>query len=99
MDIAVAGVGSYLEVDPNSRVINRARIALASVAPTPVRATEAESHLEGKVLSDEVINEAAALAPKSASPISDVRGSAEFRLELVKVLTARTLRKCAERIG
>ena len=99
MDIAVAGVGSYLEVDPNSKVITRARIALASVAPTPVRATEAESHLEDKVLSDEVIDEAAALAPNSASPISDVRGSAEFRLELVKVLTARTLRKCAERIG
>ncbi len=98
MDIAIAGVGSYLEVDPDSRVVTRARIALAAVAPTPVRATETESHLEGKVLSGELIDEAAALAPGSASPISDVRGSADFRLELVKVLTARTLRKCAERI-
>lgn len=99
MDIAVAGVGSYVEVDPESRIIIKARIALASVAPTPVRAKEAEAQLEGKVLSDEVIDQAAALAPHSASPITDVRGSADFRLQLVKVLTARTLRKCAERIS
>ena len=46
MDIAVAGVGSLIEVDPSTKVVTKARIALASVAPTPVRAYEAEQFLE-----------------------------------------------------
>ncbi len=97
MDIAVAGVGSYIELDPVSNVIRKARIALASVAPTPVRARAAENVLEGKVVSDELFAAAGEAAVLAASPITDVRGSAEYRKELVRVLTRRTLALCRDR--
>ncbi len=99
MDIAVAGVGSLVEVDPSTNVVKKARIALASVAPTPVRAYTAEEYLEGKEITPETINEAANIAVQSAVPITDVRGSAEYRKELVKVLTKRTLNICLERLA
>ncbi len=99
MDIAVAGAGSYLEIDPVSNVVRKARIALASVAPTPVRARAAEALLEGKVASDELFAAAGEAAVQASSPITDVRGTAEYRKELVKVLTRRTLALCRERIA
>lgn len=98
MDIAVAGVGSLIEVDPESKVVKKARIALAAVAPTPVRAYAAEKSLEGSVINAAAIDRAAELAVEAAVPITDVRGSAEYRKELVKVLTRRTLNICLERL-
>ena len=95
MDIAVAGVGSLLAVDPDTGVCSRARIALASVAPTPIRAREAEERLEGSPITDDAIREAGELASAACNPISDVRGSGAYRRELVKVLTRRTLSQCA----
>ena len=94
MDIAVAGVASMVAVDSTTGQCKRARIALASVAPTPVRAREAEEVLEGQVLTRELVSQAAELTPRAASPIDDVRGSAEYRKELCKVLTRRTLEHC-----
>jgi CO/xanthine dehydrogenase FAD-binding subunit len=99
MDIAVAGVGSLIEVDPSSGVVTKARIALASVAPTPVRAYAAEEFLEGTVIDAAAIDETADLAVGSAVPITDVRGSAEYRKELIRVLTKRTLSICLERLA
>ncbi|MBN4064862.1 xanthine dehydrogenase family protein subunit M [Dehalococcoides mccartyi] len=98
MDIAVAGVGSLIEVDPTTKVVTKARIALASVAPTPVRAYAAEEFLEGTVIDADSIAKTADLAVQSAVPITDVRGSAEYRKELIKVLTKRTLNICLERL-
>jgi carbon-monoxide dehydrogenase medium subunit len=69
----------------------KARIALASVAPTPVRATAAERALEGQALTPDLIERAAGLAVDAAQPIDDQRGSVEFRRHLVRVLTRRTL--------
>jgi carbon-monoxide dehydrogenase medium subunit len=89
LDIAVAGVASQVTVQGGRCVT--ARIALASVAPTPLRATAAEQALEGQPLTPERIEQAAGLAVGAASPISDQRGSAEFRRHLVRVLTRRTL--------
>jgi CO/xanthine dehydrogenase FAD-binding subunit len=95
LDIAVVGVASQVSVQ-NGRCV-KARIALAAVAPTPLRATAAEQALEGQPLTPERIEHAAGLAVEAASPISDQRGSAEFRKHLVRVLTRRTLTKALAR--
>jgi carbon-monoxide dehydrogenase medium subunit len=89
LDIAVVGVSSQLTLSDG--VCSRARIALAAVAPIPLRATEAEQALEGHPITTELIERAAGLATEAARPISDQRGSAEFRRHLVRVLTRRTL--------
>jgi carbon-monoxide dehydrogenase medium subunit len=89
LDIAVVGVASQLTLTDG--VCRKARIALASVAPTPVRATAAEQALEGQALTPERIEQASTLAVEAARPISDQRGSADFRRHLVRILTRRTL--------
>lgn len=99
MDIAVAGAASFLELEPGSNRCRRARIALAAVAPTPIRAPEAEALLQGKELTPDVLVQAAEAAARAARPISDVRGSAAYRIELVKVLTRRTLEACLHTLG
>jgi len=95
LDIAVVGVAS--QVSLSDGVCRKARIALAAVAPTPVRATAAEQALEGQPLTPELIERAASLAVEAAKPISDQRGSADFRRHLVRVLTRRTLAIALER--
>ena len=97
LDIAVVGVAS--EITMKAGVCAKARIALAAVAPIPLRATAAEQALQGKPLTDAQIEGAAALAADASSPISDQRGSAEFRRHLVRILTRRTLRTARERAG
>ena len=97
LDIAVVGVAS--QVTLANGVCAKARIALAAVAPTPVRDTTAEAALEGKPLTPELIERAADLAAQGARPISDQRGSADFRRHLVRVLTRRTLTTALARAG
>ncbi|MGQ0602180.1 MAG: FAD binding domain-containing protein [Anaerolineales bacterium] len=72
--------------------VKRARIALGSVAPTIIGCPEAEAELAGQPLTAEAIARAGELAQTVAKPISDVRGSAEYRREMVKVLVMRALR-------
>ncbi len=93
--ISVVNVAVVLEFADERRTqyAVRARIALGSVAPTIVRATEAETYLAGKTLTDEVIEHTAQLTAAAARPISDVRGSADYRRDMVRVLTARALRQ------
>lgn len=97
LDIAVVGVASQLTL--SNGVCSKARIALAAVAPTPVRATAAEQALEGQPVTPGAIERAAELAVGVAKPISDQRGSADYRLHLVRVLTGRTLRTALARAG
>jgi carbon-monoxide dehydrogenase medium subunit len=89
LDIAVVGVASQLTLSKG--VCAKARIALAAVAPTPVRAEAAERLLEGHPVTPDLIGRAARVAVEAARPISDQRGSADFRRHLVQVLTRRTL--------
>ena len=97
LDIAVVGVASLLTLTDG--ICATARIALAAVAPIPLRATAAERALEGQPLTAAQIERASELAAEAARPISDQRGSAEFRVHLVRVLTRRTLRTALARAG
>ncbi|MCL2856957.1 MAG: FAD binding domain-containing protein [Oscillospiraceae bacterium] len=96
MDLALLGVSCYVVLDAKGK-IEVARIALTTAAPTPIRATNAEEFLVGKTLDDAVLGEISELVAKQAKPRSSWRSSAEFRIELVKELTVRTLRLAEER--
>ena len=91
MDIAVAGVSSTVTLDESGQTIRSARIALASVGPTPILAAAAGESLAGQAVSDGAIAEAGRLASEAASPITDMRGTIRQRHHLVDVLTRRTL--------
>ena len=97
MDIAAVSVAVKLSLAENGEVIESARISLGAVGPTIIRAQEAEQALTGQPVSDELFEGAATLAQAAASPISDVRGSAEFRRYLVGVMTRRCLKIAHER--
>ncbi len=99
--ISLINVAVVLDLDSNG-VVSRARIALGAVAPTIVRASQAESYLAGKALTDDVVDEAAALTASAARPITDIRASADYRRDMVRVYTARALRELrdgTERVG
>ena len=97
MDIAVVGVGSSVVLDASGQNFVSARIALASVAPTPVFAKEAGDSLAGKAVSEEAIQQASELAMAAAKPISDMRGTIRQRTHLIGVFTRRTLNNAIER--
>jgi carbon-monoxide dehydrogenase medium subunit len=98
MDIAIAGAAAWVRLDGDG-TIAEARIALASVAPTPLRSPSAEARLEGARPACALFEEAGRLAATDARPISDTRGSAEYRRALVAVLTARALARCCNSLG
>ena len=98
MDIAIAGAGVRLDLDGSGRIA-AARIVLASVAPVPLRAARAEAVLLGELPSDALFAAAGAEAAREAQPISDTRGSADYRRDLVGVLTRRALAACAHDLG
>ena len=89
MDIAVAGVGASVVVE--NGMFKEARIALASVAPNPLFVRQAGDSLLGKPVNAKSIEQAAELAMAAATPITDMRGTAEYRRHLCAVLTKRTL--------
>jgi carbon-monoxide dehydrogenase medium subunit len=90
-------VAAVITID--SGTISRARIALGAVGPTPLRARQAEAALEGAHPDDDAFARAAEAAATECSPISDVRGSAEFRGYLVRVMTARLVREAVRAAG
>lgn len=95
MDLAFIGVAAAINMDNGT--ITDARIGLAAVAPTPIRATEAENLLKGNAPTPELLEQAGEAAAAGCSPISDLRCSAEHRREMVDVLTRRTLQYALER--
>jgi len=89
-DLALVGVSVGLALGEDGEV-TEARIALASVGPTPVRARVAEYRLQGRLPTAAVMAEAADAAAEEIRPITDVRASASYRRALARVLTMRTL--------
>ncbi|MFN0170934.1 MAG: FAD binding domain-containing protein [Bryobacteraceae bacterium] len=89
MDIAVAGAGVSVELDNGN--FRSARVALASVAPTPLFVREAGEFLAGKPANAESLAGAAELSKAAARPITDMRGTAQYRSHLCAVLTRRAL--------
>jgi carbon-monoxide dehydrogenase medium subunit len=97
MDLAVAGVASWVALSEDDRTIVDARIALGAVAPTPVRSLAAEDALIGKAPGETAFVEAGRLSREVARPIGDVRGTVAQRRHLVGVLTRRTLHDAVRR--
>jgi carbon-monoxide dehydrogenase medium subunit len=95
MDIAVAGAGAGVELENGT--FRSARIALSAVAPTPLFVREAGNWLAGKPANAESINTAAEIAKAAAKPITDMRGTAEYRRHLCAVLTRRALEAAVQR--
>jgi len=98
MDIAVVGIGTSVELNAEGDKFKNVNVALASVAPTPIFVREISEFLSGKEVNDENIEKAGQLAKEASSPISDMRGTAEYRQHLCSVLTKRSLNKSIERI-
>ena len=95
MDIAVAGVGASVTIEDGK--FTSAKVSLASVAPTQLLVKEAGESLVGETVSEEAIQNAANLAKAAAKPISDMRGTADYRKHLCDVLTRRALNTAVER--
>jgi carbon-monoxide dehydrogenase medium subunit len=89
--LAVVGVAASVQMDGG--VIKDARIVLGAVSPVPLRAKEAENLLKGKQASEELFEEAGVIASGECRPISDIRASAEYRRDMVRVFTRRALLK------
>ena len=94
MDISAVGAASVVSIGSDGACAS-VRIALGAVAPTPMRAHDAEDRLIGQIPTDENIAESARLAAQASRPIADVRSGAEYRREIAQVLTERTLRHAA----
>ena len=89
MDLAVASVGVLIRMEGDTCA--KARIAAGSVAPVPLRLTEAEKMLEGSKITDELLEKVKESAMNAVAPIDDVRASAEYRRQIVGVYTKRAI--------
>lgn len=89
---AISVVNVAVMLDLRADIVHSASITLGAVTPTIVHAPEAEKYLAGKKLSNEVIAEAARLAMLASRPIDDIRASAAYRKEMIRVSTMRALR-------
>ena len=89
---AISVINVAVILSTHEDIVDRASITLGAVAPKIVHAVDAERFLISKSLSVDVIENAAKLAVEAATPIDDIRGSAAYRREMVRVLTGRGLR-------
>jgi len=91
MDLAIVGVA--VVIIPKDGICKDIRIALGAVAPTPIRAKDAEAVLNGQKLDDRLIEKAALTAAGQSKPIDDHRASAEYRRDMVEVLVKRAIKQ------
>ncbi len=93
-DLAVVGVAALVVME--GEVLKEVKIALGAVAPTPIRAMKAEEILRGKKLDQRLLEKSGQAASGEASPIDDIRGSADYRRELLTVLTKRAVTRAIQ---
>ena len=93
--LSVVSAAVYLEMDGD--VCLESRVAFGSVAETPIRATDLETMLKGKELVEGLISDAGRKAKDFVHPITDIRGTAEYRRDMCEVLLTRALYKALER--
>jgi carbon-monoxide dehydrogenase medium subunit len=96
MDLAVVGVAVVLWLSADGSICTDIRIALGAVAPMPIRAYKAEKIIRGQKLDDVLIDETARVAAEETKPITDLRGSVDYRKKMVKVLTRRGIQQVIE---
>jgi carbon-monoxide dehydrogenase medium subunit len=96
-DLATVGVAAVITLD-KAGACKDARLGLAGVGPTPIRAKRAEEVLKGQKLSDDLLVEAGEKASEMSNPSSDIRGSAEYKREMVKVYVRRAIGQSLKRI-
>jgi aerobic carbon-monoxide dehydrogenase medium subunit len=96
-DLATVGVASVVTLD-SAGACKEARLGLAGVGPTPLRATKAEEALEGRRPTDDVVEEAAERAAEMSAPASDIRGSSDYKREMVSVYVKRAVKQSLSRI-
>jgi carbon-monoxide dehydrogenase medium subunit len=87
---AIVGVAAIVAMD--GKRCKEVQLVLGAVSPTPIRAKKAEEILRGEEINDTLIEKASQTASDESSPISDVRASADYRKEMVKVFTRYALR-------
>jgi aerobic carbon-monoxide dehydrogenase medium subunit len=95
-DFATAGVAAQITLDDAGKC-KQAGIGLTNVGMTPIKATQTEAFLTGKTLDEATINQAAQIAASESEPMDDIRGSADYKRDLVRVLTARALTRALAR--
>ncbi|HKM78227.1 MAG TPA: xanthine dehydrogenase family protein subunit M [Candidatus Bathyarchaeia archaeon] len=91
MDIAT--VNAAILITMKGKLCRNTVLVLGAVAPIPMRAKKAEAEIHGKHIEDEVVRKVAEMAANECVPISDVRGSADYRREVVNVLVRRLFEK------
>ncbi|MHB1167557.1 MAG: FAD binding domain-containing protein [Carboxydocellales bacterium] len=89
---ALAVVGVAAAVTMEGKIIKDARVVLGAVAPIPLRAKQVEAVLIGQEYSAELLEQAGVVAAQECSPIDDIRGSGEYRRDMVRVFTKRALK-------
>jgi len=95
-DFATVGVAAQVTADEQG-ACQKAGLGLTNVGPTPLKAKQAEDFLSGKTLDGSTIKQAAELAAGESQPADDLKGSAEYKRDMVRVLTARALHLAFER--
>lgn len=98
VDLAIVNITVLMTLEPKTNICRDVSIVLGAVAPTPLKARQAENVLKGKTIDEKLIDKAAQAASDEAHPRTDsIRGSAEYKKEMVKVLVARAIRAVTTR--
>jgi carbon-monoxide dehydrogenase medium subunit len=94
IDLAIVNIAVLMTMEPDRKVCRDAKIVLGAVSPTPLRAKKAEDMLKGKRVDDALIDHVAQVASDEAHPRrGSIRGSFEYKKEMVRVLTRRAVRE------